>query len=70
MQKVTKKEGKEMSRNKITILILLGFWSCGTGYASDVYITQAGSNTTIDITQTGDGNTVGTSSTSSTFSPS
>ena len=56
-----------MSRNKIAILILSSFWAAGTGYASDVYITQAGSSTTIDITQTGDGNTVGTSSTSSTF---
>jgi hypothetical protein len=56
-----------MSRNKIAILILSSFWAAGTGYASDVYITQAGSNTTIDITQTGSGNTVGTSSTASTF---
>ena len=36
-------------------------------YASDVYIDQAGSTTTIDITQTGDGNTVGSSSTASTI---
>lgn len=37
------------------------------GIASDVYIDQAGSNTTIDITQTGDGNTVGNSTTASTI---
>jgi len=37
------------------------------GFASDVYIDQAGSNTTIDITQTGDGNTVGNSTTASTI---
>ena len=35
--------------------------------ASEVYIEQAGSTTTIDITQTGDGNTVGSSSEATTI---
>ena len=41
------------------------FW--GSAIASDVYIDQAGSTTTIDITQTGDNNTVGSSGTASTI---
>tara|TARA_B110000503_G_C7053775_1_gene373492 strand:+ start:216 stop:821 length:606 start_codon:yes stop_codon:yes gene_type:complete len=36
-------------------------------FASDVYIDQAGSSTTIDITQTGTGNSVGSSGTVSTI---
>jgi hypothetical protein len=36
-------------------------------WASDVYIDQAGSTTTIDITQTGDSNRVGSSATASTI---
>ena len=41
------------------------FW--GSTLASDVYITQAGSTTTIDITQTGDSNRVGSAGTASTI---
>ena len=41
------------------------FW--GSAIASDVYITQAGSSSFIDITQVGDGNRVGSSGTASTI---
>jgi hypothetical protein len=58
-----------MSRNiNTTILALLALLLATTAvWASDVYIDQAGSTTTIDITQTGDGNTVGSSGTASTI---
>jgi hypothetical protein len=47
-----------------TLLIMF----CNSAYASDVYIEQAGSNATIDITQTGTSNTVGSSVQASTIS--
>ena len=47
-----------------TLLIMIGNGS----YASDIYIEQAGSNATIDITQTGTGNTVGSSINMTTLS--
>ena len=58
-----------MSRNiNTTILALLASLLATTAvWASDVYIDQAGSTTTIDITQTGNGNTVGSSGTPSTI---
>ena len=51
----------------ITLCIFANLITPNIGTASDVYITQAGSTTTIDITQTGDGNTIGTSGTASTI---
>jgi len=58
-----------MSRNmNTTILALLASLLATTAvWASDVYIDQAGSNSTIDITQTGDGNRVGDANTPSTI---
>ena len=58
-----------MSKNiNIIVLALLASLLGATAvWASDVYIDQAGSTTTIDITQTGDGNSVGTSGTPSTI---
>jgi len=58
-----------MSRNvNTTILALLASLLATTAvWASDVYITQAGSSSFIDITQTGNGNTVGSSGTPSTI---
>lgn len=43
------------------------FWGSGA-FANDVYIEQAGDTSEFNITQTGSGNRVGTSSTPSTFS--
>lgn len=55
-----------MNKNALLASIFAAlFW--GSALASDVYIDQAGSTTTIDITQTGDGNTVGSSGTPSTL---
>lgn len=58
-----------MSRNinGITLALLASLLATTAVWASDVYIDQAGSTTTIDITQTGDGNTVGSSGTASTI---
>jgi hypothetical protein len=53
--------------NKISLALLVSLLGATTVWASDVYIDQAGSTTTIDITQTGSGNTVGSSSTASTI---
>jgi|TARA_R110000822_G_scaffold63630_2_gene156207 hypothetical protein len=54
--------------NKFLVIVTLGAILLGsTAQASDVYITQAGSTSTIDITQTGTGNTVGNSTTASTI---
>ena len=55
-------------KNIKKIIIALGIASVfGTALASDVYIDQAGSSTTVDITQTGDNNRVGSSGTPSTI---
>jgi len=53
--------------NAIVLILLTTLYGAATVWASDVYIDQAGSTTTIDITQTGDGNTVGSSGTASTI---
>ena len=53
--------------NAIVLILLTTLFGAATVWASDVYIDQAGSTTTIDITQTGDGNTVGSSGTASTI---
>ena len=53
--------------NKISLALLVSLLGATTVWASDVYIDQAGSTTTIDITQTGSGNTVGSSGTASTI---
>ena len=55
-----------MNKNALLASIFAAlFW--GSALASDVYIDQAGSTTTIDITQTGDGNTIGSSGDASTI---
>jgi len=58
-----------MSKNTNVIVLVLLTSLLGTTavWASDVYIDQAGSTTTIDIVQTGAGNTVGSSGTASTI---
>ena len=58
-----------MSKNTNVIVLVLLTSLLGTtaAWASDVYIDQAGSTTTIDIVQTGAGNTVGSSGTASTI---
>jgi hypothetical protein len=53
--------------NKISLALLVSLLWTTAAWASDVYIDQAGSTTTIDITQTGSGNTVGSSGTASTI---
>jgi hypothetical protein len=53
--------------NKISLALLVSLLGATAAWASDVYIDQAGSTTTIDITQTGSGNTVGNSTTASTI---
>ena len=62
-------EGEDMTNNKLLVMIAVGATLVGSTaiWASDVYIDQAGSTTTIDITQTGAGNTVGSSGTASTI---
>ena len=55
-----------MSKN-IIITFVLGMLLISGARASEVYIEQAGSTSTIDITQTGDGNRVGSSSEASTI---
>lgn len=44
--------------NKVVIALLLGIFISGNAFAAGVYIDQAGSSSTIDITQTGSGNEV------------
>lgn len=58
-----------MTRNIIAIVLILLTSLLGATalQASDVYIDQAGSTTTIDIVQTGSDNTVGSSTTASTI---
>lgn len=56
-----------MSHTNIIVAALLGAMIAGAASASEVYIEQAGSTTTIDITQTGDGNRVGSSGTPATI---
>ena len=51
----------------IVVAILASFFTTTVVWASDVYIDQAGSNSTIDITQTGSGNRVGDANTASTI---
>jgi len=53
--------------NKISLALLVSLLGTTAAWASDVYIDQAGSTTTIDIVQTGSGNTVGSSGTASTI---
>ena len=53
--------------NKFRIALLAFSVTASPLMASDVYIDQAGSTTTIDITQTGSDNTVGSSDTASTI---
>ena len=53
--------------NKISLALLVSLLGTTAAWASDVYIDQAGSTTTIDITQTGSGYTVGSSGTASTI---
>ena len=48
--------------SKLTTIIITALAFYGTAYANDVYIDQAGSSSNIDITQTGSGNRVGSSS--------
>ena len=49
-------------------LLIIGILTCALpAFASDVYIDQAGSSSTIDITQTGNGNLVGNSTTATTL---
>jgi len=57
-----------MKKNLISVAVVFAILTiAGTAKASEVYIEQAGSNTTIDITQTGTGNRVGSQGTPSTF---
>ena len=49
---------------KIIAFIMLMFISLSV-YANDIYITQSGSNLDLDVTQDGQNNTVGNSTTSS-----
>jgi hypothetical protein len=57
-----------MKKNLISVAVMFAILTItGTAKASEVYIEQAGSNTTIDITQTGTGNRVGSQGTPSTF---
>jgi|TARA_B110000908_G_scaffold94624_1_gene112149 hypothetical protein len=53
--------------NKISLALLVSLLGATAAWASDVYIDQAGSTTTIDITQSGSGNTIGSSGTASTI---
>ena len=53
--------------NKISLALLVSLLGTTAVWASDVYIDQAGSTTTIDIVQTGSGNTIGSSGTASTI---
>ena len=53
--------------NIIGLALLVSLLGATAAKSSDVYIDQAGSTTTIDITQTGAGNTVGNSTTASTI---
>ena len=46
----------------IVMLMLMTSWS----YANDIYVTQSGASLDLDITQDGQNNTVGNSSTAST----
>ena len=55
-----------MSFNKLLGIAVLTAFAL-PAFASDVYIDQAGSGSTIDITQTGDGNKVGNSTTATTL---
>ena len=49
-------------------LLTIGILTCALpAFASDVYIDQAGSSSTIDIVQTGNGNLVGNSTTATTL---
>jgi hypothetical protein len=52
---------------KIIAFIMLMFISLSV-YANDIYITQSGSNLDLDVTQDGQNNTVGNSTTASTVS--
>ena len=56
-----------MSFNKKLLSLALLSAITAPAFASDVYIDQAGSGTTIDITQDGNGNTVGNSTTATTL---
>jgi hypothetical protein len=57
-----------MKNRNIIRIGVVSFLMMSTGvFASDVYIDQAGSTTTIDITQTGADNTVGSSGTPTTI---
>ena len=62
-------KGANMSNriNKISLALLVSLLGATAAWASDVYIDQAGSTTTIDITQSGSGNTIGSSGTASTI---
>ena len=53
--------------NIIGLALLVSLLGATAAKSSDVYIDQAGSTTTIDITQTGAGNAVGNSTTASTI---
>lgn len=55
------------NKNLLAILIAGALLVGNTSMASDVYIDQAGSTSTIDITQTGNGNRVGSSGDASTI---
>ena len=44
------------------MLLLMTSWS----YANDIYVTQSGASLDLDITQDGENNTVGNSTTAST----
>ena len=61
--------GNEMTNNKLLVILAAVATVVGSTaiWASDVYIDQAGSTTTIDIVQTGSGNTIGSSGTASTI---
>lgn len=61
--------GQNMShKTKIIVAALMGVFLSSTAFASDVYLDQAGSNTNINITQTGTANIVNDASTSATVS--
>jgi hypothetical protein len=49
-------------------LILIMFMMVSTVYANDIYITQSGATLDLDITQDGQNNTIGSSSTVSSIS--
>ena len=56
-----------IKRNLMVMTILTTSILANVSFASDVYIDQAGSTTTVDITQSGSGNRIGSSGTPTTL---